>query len=93
MFLPWGPLGAGQGVAKWAWSKPMLASFLRPIQKVYIHEMGYRQMGLLKDDIIQAENPYVQKASLHLPLALTWAGVEVGLGEMQERKGRRRRAS
>ncbi|KAL7411448.1 14 kDa subunit of cytochrome bd ubiquinol oxidase [Mrakia frigida] len=62
MFLPWGPLGAGQGVANWLWSKPAIATVLRPISRVYINQMGYRQLGLLKDDIIQCENPIVQKA-------------------------------
>ncbi|WFD30091.1 Cytochrome b-c1 complex subunit 7 [Malassezia sp. CBS 17886] len=47
--------------AKYIQSSPSLHKFLQPVANAYAHIAGYRQMGLLYDDLLMEENHPTQK--------------------------------
>ena len=54
----------GLSLARFVKASPALTRMLRPVANAYSRAAGYRQMGLRYDDLIQEENPAVQKVRL-----------------------------
>lgn len=52
---------------------PLLRQLLVPTAKAFTYFSGYRQMGLKLDDLLQEENPAMQKAISRLPAEESYA--------------------
>ncbi|KAK1756858.1 cytochrome b-c1 complex subunit 7 [Echria macrotheca] len=57
---------------KFAAKRPWLIKLLTPVANWYANAAGYRQMGLLADDLISEENETVLKALSRLPPDVTY---------------------
>ncbi|CAN3356809.1 cytochrome b-c1 complex subunit 7, mitochondrial [Diutina catenulata] len=56
-------------------SRPTLSKVIQPLAKTFSAYAGYREMGLKFDDLIDEENPILQKAIHRLPAEDKYARV------------------